>query len=201
MNAIIFNDIVVNKKSLLLLVALVSLFVFLGNEYAALIFLVAPLSLLSILFNSDLKNGTYLFLFTSPIKKSDLILSRLFFPIIFGIIGGMFNFIYLYKKTNIQTNYILLISVSLLILNLLSASFFILIISKFGPDQSKLVFMFLIGAIVILSKIFKVIVNKAYLFLNTTPLKFLVFFFLIISITCITLFIKISINIFEKKEF
>lgn len=115
MIALILKDIATLKKTLLLTIAICIALAAYGI-YENTIFMIPlicamiPLILTAIAFGFDTKSKFEQFAFSMPVKKSNYVLSKLFFSFVFGIIGSICSFVLQAVQNKMSMYNIILIS-------------------------------------------------------------------------------------------
>lgn len=209
MTALILKDIATLKKTLLLTIPIcIALAVYGVYENAIfmipLICAMIPLILTAIAFGYDTKSNFEQFAFSMPIKRSDYVLSKLFFALLFGIIGSTCLFVLLLVQNKMYVSNIILISLITLLVSLLIAAIQLPFILKFGAEKGRLIMVITYFAIFALSSLLK---EKEYLLTKLTDLlskystSAISIGIVIVGFIIVRIAINISISIMNKKEF
>ncbi len=147
MKALIYKDLMAQKKAMALLVAVIT---FMGTYMYSqgkpfllpLVFVLIPIIMLSILFGTDMQSKADLYIIPSPLKRRTIVLSRYAIVWGFACIGALISIlIILFSKNNdFPIPWYLVASFSLL-LNTLGAIVQLPLMYKFGIEKAKLIFM------------------------------------------------------------
>ena len=209
MTALILKDIATLKKTLLLTITIcIALAVYGVYENAIfmipLICAMIPLILTAIAFGYDTKSKFEQFAFSMPIKKSSFVLSKLFFALVFGLVGSVCLFVLFVVKNEMSIDNIVFISLITLVASVLMSAIQLPFILKYGAEKGRLIMMITYFAIFALSTFLK---EKSDLLANMVELfskySMVMIFIGILSVglVIIGIAIKISISIMNKKEY
>lgn len=175
-----------------------------GYFMVPMLFIVIPFIFVSISYGYDASSKFEQFIFSTPIKKSDYVLSKLFFPLIYGIIGAIATFLMLKHSNKFEMNIILFSSILTMILCMLVSAFNLSFLLKFGEEKARIVivlFYFLIfglSSFVSHNEVFKA---KLVEFINSQSLNSLMILILAIGIILLAISIFSSIKILINKEY
>jgi hypothetical protein len=147
MKALIYKDLMAQKKTLALTVILILVLttdkIFEGSlMLLPLLFLLLPIILVRILFGTDMQCGIDKYIIPAPVKRKTIVLSR--YALVWGMAGigvivaiivGLFD-----KNLSAALPWYLIAPVMLL-LNTIGAGIQLPLIYKFGMDKSNIVFM------------------------------------------------------------
>lgn len=209
MAALILKDIATLKKTLLL-TAVISTTLAVYGIYTNEIFMVPlicvmiPLILTAIAFGYDSKANFEQFAFSMPIKKSSYVLSKLFFAFSFGLVGAICIFVLLMTKNQMSLNNIIFISLITLMASILISAIQLPFILKYGTEKGRLIMVityFLIFALSTLLKEKSDFLVKLMEVLSKNSMPIICLGIIVVSILIISIAIKASIMIIEKKEY
>ena len=144
MKALIYKDLVTLKKNLILL-AVFSVAIALYGIYSKvflitpMLFVMLPLILNTSAFSYDAAAKFENLAFSMPINRRDYILSKLFFPVVFGVIGGLFACIMLVIQSDLKPLSIALISLATMSAAVLISAIQLPFLIKFGAEKGRII--------------------------------------------------------------
>lgn len=209
MIALILKDIVTLKKTLLLTVT-ISIAIALYGIYENALFMVPlicamiPLILNAIAFGYDTKSNFEQFVFSMPIKKSNYVLSKLFFAFAFGLIGSICIFVLLMIKNQMSLDNIAFMTLITLAASILISAIQLPFILKYGAEKGRLIMVityFLIFGLSTLLKTKSDFLAKLMKNFSMYSMPMICLGILAVSILIIGVAVKSSIMIMEKKEY
>lgn len=209
MIALILKDIVTLKKSLLLTLV-ISLAISVYGVYNNAVFMVPlicviiPLILTAIAFGYDAKSNFEQFVFSTPIKKSSYVFSKLFFPFVFGLLGSIVLFILFKVKNQMPMESILLLSLITIVGSVMLSAIQLPFVLKYGAEQGRLIMVityFLIFALSSLLEGNSDFVVKIMEMLSKQSLTMIGLGIIALGLIIIAMGIKVSMMIMEKKEY
>lgn len=209
MTALILKDIATLKKTLLLTVV-ISIALAVYGIYENVLFMVPlmcimiPLILTAIAFGYDNKSNFEQFAFSMPIKKSNYVLSKLFFAFTFGLVGSIFIFVLLMTKNQMALENIVFISLITLVASILMSAIQLPFILKYGAEKGRLIMVityFLIFAVSTLLKEKSDFLAKLLEIFSKHSMPIICLGIIVASILIIGIAVKLSIVIMEKKEY
>lgn len=209
MIALILKDIATLKKTLLLTVTIsIALAVYGIYENALfmvpLICVMIPLILTAIAFGYDTKSNFEQFAFSTPIKKSSYVLSKLFFAFSFGLVGSVCIFVLLMTKKQMSLDSIAFIAVITLAVSILMSAIQLPFILKYGAEKGRLIMVityFLIFALSTLLKEKSDFLAELMEIFSKNSISMICLGILVVSILIIGVAVKLSVMIMEKKEY
>lgn len=207
MKNLICFDFVSNRKIVLfssIFLGILTIYGFLKNQVQAYMTLPACIYLSMILMGSsyikDCKANFQKYLFSMPLGRKEYILSKLIYPLCFGIFSSGILCISLGKGNNFSMGQLALIFLGIIILFLLLGAIQLIFLVKFGAERGRIIQ----GIIFIL---FFICVNflkkNSSLFTNFQVQlnEFSWILILLASLLLTYLFVKDSIGAMEKKEY
>lgn len=209
MIALILKDIATLKKTLLL-TTVISIAISVYGIYENTIFMVPlicaiiPLILTAIAFGYDNKSSFEQFAFSMPIKKSNYVLSKLFFAFSFGLVGSICIFILLITKKQMTLDNIVVISLITLVASILMSAIQLPFILKYGAEKDRLIMIITYFLIFVLSTLLKEksdFLTKLMRIFSKYSITIICLGIIAVSILIISIAIKLSIMIMEKKEY
>lgn len=209
MIALILKDIATLKKTLLLTIV-ISIAISVYGIYENTIFMVPlicaiiPLILTAIAFGYDNKSSFEQFAFSMPIKKSNYVLSKLFFAFSFGLVGSICIFILLITKKQMTLDNIVVISLITLVASILMSAIQLPFILKYGAEKDRLIMVITYFLIFVLSTLLKEksdFLTKLMRIFSKYSISIICLGIIAVSILIISIAIKLSIMIMEKKEY
>lgn len=209
MIAIIYKDIMTLKKNALFTVlSCIAAYIYRlysRNIYAiSFICILMPLILMIAIFDYDSKSKFCQFVFSTPVKRRDYIIGKLFFSFIFSILGAVTTFIFLLSSNNPIEN-----TVIFSILSMLGTFVFpyilIPLIIKLGIEKARMIMIVFINILTMLSLtvlkgIFRENNNIAKLFENI-PANIIGLALIAFCTILIVVLLKLSIAIIADKEY
>lgn len=206
MKALVLKDIAAGKR-FLALTLLISLGICAYGIYEKAILMIPALCgiiPMMISYGYDTRSNFEQLAFSMPIKRSSYVLSRLFFPVLFGMIGGISFFIVMTIEEIFPTNIRILISVLSLLFIVLISTIQMPFIFKFGEEKGRLTMVITYFLIFGLFSQFEGLFTKVGEFFNqlsdysasTIGLVTIIGLLAIILIS-----IRVSIRLLEKKEY
>lgn len=209
MIALILKDIATLKKTLLFTIAIcIALAVY--GIYQNTIFIIPliclmiPLILTAIAFGFDTKSKFEQFAFSMPIKKSSYVISKLFFAIVFGLIGSISMFILLIIQTKMSIENIVLISIITLVASVFMSAIQLPFILKYGAEKGRLIMVITYFSIFALYSFIgeksDLLMRMAEIF-NKSSMLIISIGVIFFGMVIIGIAVKSSIAIMEKKEY
>ena len=208
MIALIYKDIITLKKSLalaLIMGVFLTMQSITKNDILSFSFISAlfPMSLMiaSLAYDSKAKFET--FAFSTPLKRSSYIISKMFFSLGFGILGAIITLVFLISNKALIEVLIIVPILSLLI-SLTIPTIFLMLAVKFGVEKARIIlaaiYFVFVGLGMILKERVDILKSVVALFENipayTIGLALIAFCTILIIIL-----IKISIYIINNKEY
>lgn len=208
MIALIYKDIITLRKSLVLALIMgvfLTMQSITKNDILSFSFISAlfPMSLMiaSLAYDSKAKFET--FAFSTPLKRSSYIISKMFFSLGFGILGAIITLVFLISNKALIEVLIIVPILSLLI-SLTIPTIFLMLAVKFGVEKARIIlvaiYFVFVGLGMILKERVDILKSVVALFENipayTIGLALIVFCTILIIIL-----IKISIYIINNKEY
>lgn len=209
MTALILKDIATLKKTLLLTVTIsiaLAVYGIYENELVMvpLICVMIPLILTAIAFGYDTKSNFEQFAFSMPIKKSSYVLSKFFFAFAFGLVGSICIFVLLMTKKQMSLDSIAFIAVITLVASILMSAIQLPFILKYGAEKDRLIMIITYFLIFVLSTLLKEksdFLTKLMRIFSKYSITIICLGIIAVSILIISIAIKLSIMIMEKKEY
>lgn len=208
MIALIYKDIITLKKSLalaLIMGVFLTMQSITKNDILSFSFISAlfPMSLMiaSLAYDSKAKFET--FAFSTPLKRSSYIISKMFFSLGFGILGAIITLVFLISnKAMIEV--LIIVPILSLLISLTIPTIFLMLAVKFGVEKARIIlaaiYFVFVGLGMILKERVDILKSVVALFENipayTIGLALIVFCTILIIIL-----IKISIYIINNKEY
>lgn len=208
MIALIYKDIITLRKSLVLALIMgvfLTIQSITKNDILSFSFISAlfPMSLMiaSLAYDSKAKFET--FAFSTPLKRSSYIISKMFFSLGFGILGAIITLVFLISNKALIEVLIIVPILSLLI-SLTIPTIFLMLAVKFGVEKARIIlaaiYFVFVGLGMILKERVDILKSVVALFENipayTIGLALIAFCTILIIIL-----IKISIYIINNKEY
>ena len=208
MIALIYKDIITLRKSLalaLIMGVFLTIQSITKNDILSFSFISAlfPMSLMiaSLAYDSKAKFET--FAFSTPLKRSSYIISKMFFSLGFGILGAIITLVFLISnKAMIEV--LIIVPILSLLISLTIPTIFLMLAVKFGVEKARIIlvaiYFVFVGLGMILKERVDILKSVVALFENipayTIGLALIVFCTILIIIL-----IKISIYIINNKEY
>jgi ABC superfamily ATP binding cassette transporter permease subunit len=208
MIALIYKDIITLRKSLalaLIMGVFLTIQSITKNDILSFSFISAlfPMSLMiaSLAYDSKAKFET--FAFSTPLKRSSYIISKMFFSLGFGILGAIITLVFLISnKAMIEV--LIIVPILSLLISLTIPTIFLMLAVKFGVEKARIIlaaiYFVFVGLGMILKERVDILKSVVALFENipayTIGLALIVFCAILIIIL-----IKISIYIINNKEY
>ena len=208
MIALIYKDIITLRKSLVLALIMgvfLTIQSITKNDILSFSFISAlfPMSLMiaSLAYDSKAKFET--FAFSTPLKRSSYIISKMFFSLGFGILGAIITLVFLISNKALIEVLIIVPILSLLI-SLTIPTIFLMLAVKFGVEKARIIlaaiYFVFVGLGMILKERVDILKSVVALFENipayTIGLALIAFCTILIIIL-----IKISIYIINNKDY
>lgn len=201
MKALIFKDLLLIKKQLLLALGLFIVSIFARITTVPILCIILSLQLVLITLSHDVKSNFEKYLFSMPISKTQYLLSKFFLPVLLGIIASAFTLYILITKSNFLLTHSIFISIYIFIFTILLNSIFLCFIFKYGIEKARYAVTILLFSIIVICSFF--IEKIMYLFkcISKIPINILALFLFIVSILAIITFTNISLYILKNKEY
>lgn len=208
MAGLIFKDIVVTKKSLiwnLIFVIVFSMYAIYKESLILIPFASIFLSLIisQISIGYDVKSQFENMLFSMPVKRSTYVITKLFFPFVFGIISSGILFFVLMTKNDMPMTRILLLSIIALVISVWLPAIQQPFIYKFGEHRGQLIMFITYFLVFGAANIFKDgdIVRKFIEIYNRYSFGLISLGIIAMGTACILASVLVSIRILDKKEY
>lgn len=209
MKALIYKDLATLKKSLVLC-TIISLLI-IGYGIYSKVFLMAPMLcvMLPLILNSssfayDAAAKFENLAFSMPIARKDYVFSKLFFPAIFGIFGGLFVCATLYIQGIFNSPTIITISLIVFAMAILIPSIQLPFLIKFGVEKGRIIMVITYALVFAGSSVLKEYIpgiSRFFSEISRGSLLKLTLIVLGISVLLICLTVFISIKIVKEKEY
>lgn len=209
MKALIYKDLATLKKSLVLC-TIISLLI-IGYGIYSKVFLMAPMLcvMLPLILNSssfayDAAAKFENLAFSMPIARKDYVFSKLFFPAIFGIFGGLFVCATLYIQGIFNSPTIITISLIVFAMAILIPSIQLPFLIIFGVEKGRIIMVITYALVFAGSSVLKEYIpgiSRFFSEISRGSLLKLTLIVLGISVLLICLTVFISIKIVKEKEY
>lgn len=163
-----------------------------------------PFIFVSISYGYDANSKFEEFIFSTPIKKSDYVLSKLFFPFIYGIVGAIATFLMLKYSNKFQINIILFSCAITIILCMLLSTVNLSFLLKYGEEKARVVLVIFYFCIFGLSSFVshnEAFQEKLIQLINSQSINTLIILIIAIGIILLAISIFSSIKILKNKEY
>jgi len=208
MIALIYKDIITLKKTLVL--ALIMVVIFTGqsvmkNEIILVSFISAlfPMSLMISSLAYDSKAKFENFAFSTPLKRSSYIISKMFFCLVFGILGAIITLVFLINnKAPIES--LLIVPILTILISLTIPTIFLILAVKFGVEKARIILAVIYFAFAGLGTLLKErvdILKSVVALFENMPAYIIGIGLLVFCMMLIFILLKISIAIINKKEY
>lgn len=208
MIALIYKDIITLKKTLAL-VLIMGVFLtaqsIMKNEIFLVSFISAlfPMSLMISSLAYDSKAKFELFAFSTPIKRSTYIISKMFFCLVFGILGAIIILVFLINnKAPIESLFI--VPILTILISLTIPTIFLMLAVKFGVEKARIILAVIYFAFIGLGTILKEkvdILKSVVALFENMPAYIIGLGLLALCMILIFILLKISIAMINKKEY
>ena len=209
MIAVIYKDIMTLKKNVLFTVlSCIAAYIYglySNNIYAiSFICILMPLILMIAIFDYDSKSKFCQFAFSTPVKRRDYIIGKLFFSFIFSILGAVSNFIFL-LSSNTPIENTVIFTILTMLGTLVFPSILIPLIIKLGIEKARMIMIVFINVLTISSVTFLKGIfrenNEIIKIFNEIPANIIGLALIVFCSILIIILIKISIYIINNKEY
>ena len=209
MIAVIYKDITALKKNTVLTV-LFSLLTFVYGLYSKNIYVISfiitviPSILITDNFDCDSKSKFCQFAFSTPVKRRDYIIGKLFFSFIFSILGAVSNFIFL-LSSNTPIENTVIFTILTMLGTFVFSSILIPLIIKLGIEKARMIMIVFINvltisSVTVLKGIFRENNNIAKLFENI-PANIIGLGLIAFCAILIVVLLKISMYVINNKDY
>jgi len=208
MIALIYKDIITLKKSLalaLIMGVFLTMQSITKNDILSFSFISAlfPMSLMiaSLAYDSKAKFET--FAFSTPLKRSSYIISKMFFSLGFGILGAIITLVFLISnKAMIEV--LIIVPILSLLISLTIPTIFLMLAVKFGVEKARIIlvaiYFVFVGLGTLLKERVDILKSVVALFENI-PANIIGLALIGFCTILIIILIKISIYIINNKEY
>lgn len=208
MIALIYKDIITLRKSLalaLIMGVFLTIQSITKNDILSFSFISAlfPMSLMiaSLAYDSKAKFET--FAFSTPLKRSSYIISKMFFSLGFGILGAIITLVFLISnKAMIEV--LIIVPILSLLISLTIPTIFLMLAVKFGVEKARIILAAIYFVFVGLGMILKEkteILASIFNLLEDMPAYVIGLGLIAFCMMLIFILLKISIAIIKKKEY
>ena len=208
MIALIYKDIITLKKSLalaLIMGVFLTIQSITKNDILSFSFISAlfPMSLMiaSLAYDSKAKFET--FAFSTPLKRSSYIISKMFFSLGFGILGAIITLVFLISnKAMIEV--LIIVPILSLLISLTIPTIFLMLAVKFGVEKARIILAVIYFAFAGLGTLLKERVDmlkSAVALFENMPAYIIGIGLTVFCMILIFILLKISIAIINKKEY
>lgn len=208
MIALIYKDIITLRKSLalaLIMGVFLTIQSITKNDILSFSFISAlfPMSLMIASLAYDSKAKFEIFAFSTPLKRSTYIISKMFFSLGFGILGAIITLVFLISNKALIEVLIIVPILSLLI-SLTIPTIFLMLAVKFGVEKARIIlaaiYFVFVGLGMILKERVDILKSVVALFENI-PAYNIGLALIVFCTILIIILIKISIYIINNKEY
>jgi ABC superfamily ATP binding cassette transporter permease subunit len=208
MIALIYKDIITLRKSLalaLIMGVFLTIQSITKNDILSFSFISAlfPMSLMiaSLAYDSKAKFET--FAFSTPLKRSSYIISKMFFSLGFGILGAIITLVFLISnKAMIEV--LIIVPILSLLISLTIPTIFLMLAVKFGVEKARIILVAIYFVFVGLGTLLKErvdILKSVVAFFENIPAYTIGLSIIAFCAILIIILIKISIYIINNKEY
>ena len=156
------------------------------------------------IFDYDSKSKFCQFAFSTPVKRRDYIIGKLFFSFIFSILGAVSNFIFL-LSSNTPIENTVIFTILTMLGTLVFPSILIPLIIKLGIEKARMIMIVFINVLTISSVTFLKGIfrenNEIIKIFNEIPANIIGLALIVFCSILIIILIKISIYIINNKEY
>ena len=208
MIALIYKDIITLRKSLalaLIMGVFLTIQSITKNDILSFSFISAlfPMSLMiaSLAYDSKAKFET--FAFSTPLKRSSYIISKMFFSLGFGILGAIITLVFLISnKAMIEV--LIIVPILSLLISLTIPTIFLMLAVKFGVEKARIIlvaiYFVFVGLGMILKERVDILKSVVALFGNI-PAYIIGIALTVFCLILVFILLKISIAMINKKEY
>lgn len=208
MIALIYKDIITLKKTLALAL-IMGVFLtaqsIMKNEIFLVSFISAlfPMSLMISSLAYDSKAKFEIFAFSTPLKRSTYIISKMFFCLVFGILGAIITLVFLINN-KVPIESLLIVPILTMLISLTIPTIFLMLAVKFGVEKARIILAVIYFAFIGLGTFLKERVDmlkSAVALFENMPAYIIGLGLLAFCMILIFILLKISITIIKKKEY
>ena len=206
MKALIYKDLATLKKTLIPCIIISFVVIIYSNAFliAPMLCVMLPLVLNSSSFAYDAAAKFENLAFSMPIARKDYVFSKLLFPTIFGIFGGLFVCATLYIQDRFTGPTIITISLIVFAMAILIPSIQLPVLIKFGAEKGRIIMVITYALVFAGSSVLKEYIpgiSRFFSEISRGSLLKLTLIVLGISVLLICLTVFISIKIVKEKEY
>ena len=208
MIALIYKDIITLKKTLAL-VLIMGVFLtaqgIMKNEIFVVSFIYAlfPMSLMISSLAYDSKAKFEIFAFSTPLKRSTYIISKMFFCLVFGILGAIIILVFLINnKAPIESLFI--VPILTILISLTIPTIFLILAVKFGVERVRIILAVIYFAFAGLGTLLKErvdILKSVVALFGNMPAYIICIALTVFCLILVFILLKISIAMINKKEY
>ncbi|EFM39874.1 hypothetical protein HMPREF0379_0494 [[Eubacterium] yurii subsp. margaretiae ATCC 43715] len=208
MIALIYKDIITLKKTIviaLIMGVILTAQSIMKNEIFLVSFIYAlfPMSLMISSLAYDSKAKFEIFAFSTPLKRSTYIISKMFFCLVFGILGAIITLVFLINnKAPIES--LLIVPILTMLISLTIPTIFLILAVKFGVEKARIILAVIYFAFIGLGSILKErvdILKSVVALFENMPAYIIGLGITAFCMILIFILLKISITIIKKKEY
>jgi ABC superfamily ATP binding cassette transporter permease subunit len=208
MIALIYKDIITLRKSLalaLIMGVFLTMQSITKNDILSFSFISAlfPMSLMiaSLAYDSKAKFET--FAFSTPLKRSSYIISKMFFSLGFGILGAIITLVFLISnKAMIEV--LIIVPILSLLISLTIPTIFLMLAVKFGVERTRIILAVIYFAFAGLGTLLKErvdILKSVVALFGNIPAYIIGIALTVFCLILVFILLKISIAMINKKEY